>query len=308
MRDIKVSMEPQERCATKAIKEPIHVVTTSWIFHKLYINCLEPLPRTSGGHEHVVLAVEELTRYGCFAVLVLDRSTEFKNNVLAELAIRLNVDQRFVASYHPEANGRAEQTVQKFTRILRKICAEKQNKWHEYVRSTIWAINITVSDLGYSPFRLVYRRDAGLVVDLKRAQIEKDELKYQWKELHDKKARVKETYQIEDLVLVYNSMLDMSLRKLDYRWMGPYRVRSVGNYGQVYLNELDGPRRREPLGFSSCRIVFEEPLYLVKGMQIDSKMYYESISEKVRREYGSNDSCDHVIDQGRMEDHSVGRH
>ncbi|CAG8664738.1 4646_t:CDS:1, partial [Ambispora leptoticha] len=43
-------------------------------------------------------------------------------------------------------------------------------------------------------------------------------------------------------------------------------------------------------------------------MQIDSEMHYESTSGKVRREYGSNDSCDHVIDRGRMEDPSVGRH
>ncbi|CAG8439941.1 592_t:CDS:2 [Scutellospora calospora] len=143
-----------QRCATKSVREPIHVTAMSWIFYKLYINCLGPLPRTSGGHEHMVIAVEELfryvegkalrkknanmiaqfiwdeiiTRYGCFTILVSDRGTEFKNNILAELAIRLNINQRFVASYHPEANGHAECTVQKFTRIIRKICAEKQNK------------------------------------------------------------------------------------------------------------------------------------------------------------------------------------
>ncbi|CAG8777738.1 9988_t:CDS:2, partial [Ambispora leptoticha] len=110
-------------------KEPIHVTATNWIFHKLYIDCLGPLPRTAGGHEHVVLAVKELT-----------------GNVEGKALRRKNANA--IAQFiWDEANGRAERTVQKFTRIIRKLCAEKQNKWHEYVRSAIWAINITINNL-----------------------------------------------------------------------------------------------------------------------------------------------------------------
>src|SRR5260364_364445 len=90
--------------------------------------------------------------------------------------------------------------------------------------------------------------------------------------------------------------------KTNYRWMGPYRLRSIGKFDQVYLSELDVSKLRDPVmrnrakgclpwmmslqiredqqgldnvvlkdedpwGSSSCRVVFEELLYLVKGIQ-----------------------------------------
>ncbi|CAG8628461.1 14032_t:CDS:2, partial [Ambispora leptoticha] len=300
------SCEQCQRCAPKLPPEPIHVTATSWIFEKVYIDCVGPLPRTVAKHEHVVLAIEDLTgyvegralvkknakniaqfiwediilRHGCFTALVSDRGTEFKNTIMEKLSSRLNVDQRFVASYHPEANGRAERVVQKFTRIIRKLCAERQNRWHEYVRSAIWAVNTTVGDLGYSPFRLVYGRDAimpielvmesyhtyvmrsqwttdelleyrtlqikGLASDLDKARTSRDELKWRWKEFHDRWAKEREPIDIGDLVLIYDSTLDTCSRKLDYRWVGPYRVTKIGTHGQFYVEEVDGSKLKDP--------------------------------------------------------------
>ncbi|CAG8646030.1 3855_t:CDS:1, partial [Ambispora leptoticha] len=348
-----------QMCASKQLKEPIHVIATSWIFHKLYVDCIGPLPRTSAGHEHIVVAVEDLTgyiearalrsknaksiatflweeiitRHGCFAELTSDRGTEFKNNIMEELTARLQVKQQFTASYHPEANGRAERTVQKLTRIIRKVSAEAQNRWHEHLRAAIWALNVTVSELGYSPFRLIYGRDAimpveltlesyqvfmakqgwntdellafrtlqikGLVTELKEAKANRDELHERWKKFHDRHANEnKEKIEIGDLVLVYDSTLDNTPRKLDYRWVGPYVVRRVGQNGHLYLNEMDGSELKDPFtrnrvkrlkqreawideshsegcvdfededlgGSSSCRAVDQYPVYYVRGM------------------------------------------
>ncbi|CAG8770872.1 1058_t:CDS:2, partial [Ambispora leptoticha] len=107
---------------------------------------------------------EVVTRHGCFAVLVSDRGTEFKNNVLMELATHLNVNQRFVASYHPEANGRAEL----------------------YGHDAI------------TPIQLMLETYQRMVEDLRNTQMEKDELRQQWKEIHDRKSKKKETYEIGD--------------------------------------------------------------------------------------------------------------
>ncbi|CAG8764612.1 8784_t:CDS:2, partial [Ambispora leptoticha] len=131
-----------QRCEGKITKEPIYVPATSWIFHKLFVDCIGPLPRTSGGHKYIVVDVEDLTGFiearplrkknaKSIAKLVSDRGTEFKNTLVDELTSRLGVEQCFSSSYHPEANRRAEQTIQKLTRILRKVCAERQNRWHE---------------------------------------------------------------------------------------------------------------------------------------------------------------------------------
>lgn len=181
-----------QKCELKVPKEPIHVAATSWIFYKLYIDCIDPMHRTCAGHDYIVVAMEDLTgyieawvlkkknaksiaqfiwddvitRHGCFMELVSDRGIEFKNSLMNELTARLGVDQKFVASYHPEANGRAERSVQKLTKVLQKLCAEKQNHWHEYLREAVWAINIMVREIGYSPFHLVYGRDAVTPVEL----------------------------------------------------------------------------------------------------------------------------------------------
>lgn len=137
------------------------------------------------------------------------------------------------------------------------------------MREAVWALNITVNDLGYSPFRLVHGRDAivpieltldsyqvimskdewttdellefrmlqmkGLVEELKQARQSRDEIREKWKEFHDRHAnRHKETITVGNLVLVYDSTLETTYsRKLDYRWMGPYKVRKIGKRGHI---------------------------------------------------------------------------
>lgn len=52
-----------QKCEGKLTKEPIYMPNTSWIFHKLFVDCIGPLPRTSGGHEYIVVGVEDLTGF-----------------------------------------------------------------------------------------------------------------------------------------------------------------------------------------------------------------------------------------------------
>lgn len=55
--------EACQRCAPKLPPEPIYITATSWIFDKIFIDCIGPLPRTTAGHEHIVVAVEDLTGF-----------------------------------------------------------------------------------------------------------------------------------------------------------------------------------------------------------------------------------------------------
>ncbi|CAG8458481.1 2038_t:CDS:2, partial [Scutellospora calospora] len=64
---------------------------------------------------------------------------------------------------------------------------------------------------------------------------------------HDRHSvKNKESIGVGDFVLVYDSTLDNSPKKFDYRWNGPYIVRKVGSHNQLYLMEVDGSELREP--------------------------------------------------------------
>ncbi|CAG8684769.1 9471_t:CDS:2, partial [Ambispora leptoticha] len=111
--------------------------------------------------------------------------------------------------------------------------------------------------------------------DLRNAQLEKDEIRQKWKEIHDRKAKVKETYLVGDLVLVYdsthgqvyvNELDDNELRDSITR----NRVKKLFTWNEGSLEQNSeqvsedevGLEDEDPWGSSSYRIVFGEPLYL----------------------------------------------
>ncbi|CAG8620264.1 3693_t:CDS:10, partial [Ambispora leptoticha] len=195
-------------------------------------------------HKHMLLAIEDLTSYikrralvkknaknidqfiwediilhhGCFTALVSDRVTDFKNTIIKELLLRLNIDQCFVASYHPEANGHAERVDQ----------------------NAIWAINTTVGDLGYSPFRLVYGRDAIMLIELVMESYHTYVLRSQWttNELLEYRS-----LQIKGLV---GDLKNVQTNRDELKWQWK-EVIEVGEFGQFYLEEVDGLKLKDPI-------------------------------------------------------------
>jgi len=50
-----------------------------------------------------------------------------------------------------------------------------------------------------------------------------------------------QTIEIGDMVLLYNSSLEKQWsQKLKNKWLGPYKIREIGETGTYLLNELDG--------------------------------------------------------------------
>jgi len=50
-----------------------------------------------------------------------------------------------------------------------------------------------------------------------------------------------QTIEIGDMVLLYNSLLEKQWsQKLKNKWLGPYKIREIGETGTYLLNELDG--------------------------------------------------------------------
>ncbi|GBG69083.1 hypothetical protein CBR_g3781 [Chara braunii] len=75
--------------------------------------------------------------------------------------------------------------------------------------------------------------------------------KFRW----DKMTRVrKEPFEVGDTVLLYDSSLEKQWsRKLDKRWLGPYKVAKVGEHGAYQIEEMDGTAWRDWVSGSRLR-------------------------------------------------------
>ena len=85
---------------------------------------------------------------------------EFKKQTFDRVMKDLGIKRIFSAPYHPQNNGKLE-TFHIFLKpTLKKMCAEDQDNWDDYVEQVLGTyrgvLNLTT---GESPFFLVYRRD-----------------------------------------------------------------------------------------------------------------------------------------------------
>ena len=101
-----------------------------------------------------------LPRHMCLWFILSDNGTEFKNQIFDKVTKDLGIERIFFAPYHPQSNGKLE-TFHKFLKpTLKKMCAEDQDNWDDYVKQVLGTYrgvpNLTT---GESPFFLVYGRD-----------------------------------------------------------------------------------------------------------------------------------------------------
>ena len=92
--------------------------------------------------------------------ILSDNGREFKNQIFDKVMRDLGIKRIFSAPYHPQSNGKLE-TFHKFLKLtLKKMCAEDQDNWDDYIKQVLGTYrgvpNLTT---GESPFFLVYERD-----------------------------------------------------------------------------------------------------------------------------------------------------
>ena len=86
--------------------------------------------------------------------------TEFKNQIFDKVTKDLGIERIFSAPYHPQSNGKLE-TFHKFVKpALKKMCADDQDDWDDYVEQVLGTYRgVPNLATGESPFFLVYGRD-----------------------------------------------------------------------------------------------------------------------------------------------------
>ena len=158
-------------------------------FEFVSIDHMGPLVRTGRGNQHVLVAIDHLTkwvemeavpdtsasrtiefllhrvclRHGFPRVLLSDRGTAFTARRMEKFCEEWGIDHRMAAPEHPQTNGLVERMNRTIGPTLAAYVNRSHTNWDEVVPFAAFAINTAVQETtGFAPFELVHGRTAVL--------------------------------------------------------------------------------------------------------------------------------------------------
>src|SRR5213078_1383139 len=162
---------------------------------------------------------EIICRHGVPQEMLSDRGTSFLNQVIEELCQKFQTKHRLTSSYRPQMNGMIERFNRIIGECIAKLLTDKEKEWEEYIDAVLLAYcTMKHEATGFTPFQLLYGRQAKLPVDLKIITYQK--MPEQQKSHHKRKLT---KLKIGDKVLVHHTNLQTNFSaKLEEKWIGPY--------------------------------------------------------------------------------------
>ena len=151
----------------------------------LALDFFGPLPRTSSGHQYVLLMVDHCTKFlelvpsktqnaqevilavitrwiphhGVPSLIHSDQGAAFMSQAVRELCDLLGSTKSNTTAYNPRGDGVAERTVGTAKKILRNYITRAFQRWDELLPVCAYAYNTMVhSSTGYTPFFLEHGR------------------------------------------------------------------------------------------------------------------------------------------------------
>ena len=101
-----------------------------------------------------------LPQIGPSRFILMDNRTEFKNDTMNSVLIRLNMGHKFTMVYFPRGNSRLENLHVLFKRSISKYIDLLDVKWDRCLNLATYAFNISPSfDNCSSPYYIVYSKE-----------------------------------------------------------------------------------------------------------------------------------------------------
>jgi transposase InsO family protein len=105
-------------------------------------------------------------RHGIPAILLSEEGSEFLNRLVTETCKLCGVTKVFSAAYHSRGHGKVERLNRTMEDRLKHTTNFSCNDWDQWLPKALFAIHTTPSvGTKFSPFRLLYGRDAIMPID-----------------------------------------------------------------------------------------------------------------------------------------------
>lgn len=114
-----------------------------------------------------VLVEKFFVHYGLPARIHSDQGRDFESKIIKELLTMLGIRKSRTSPYHPQGDPQPERFNRTLLSMLGTLDPSQKSKWSQHVSLLVHAYNSTRNDAtGYSPYFLMYGREARLPVDL----------------------------------------------------------------------------------------------------------------------------------------------
>ena len=186
-------------CATRKMavpkpRAPLTNISVGSPMQFVAVDIVGPFPENSEGKKYILVVVDQFTkwseaytihnqeavtvaevltrewffRYSPPQTLHSDQGRQFESRLIYEICHILGIKKTRTSPYHPQGDGSAERFNRTLLNMLAIAARNNPLNWENYVRPLCMAYNTSVhSSTGFTPFYLMFGREARLPLDLK---------------------------------------------------------------------------------------------------------------------------------------------
>ena len=131
-----------------------------------------PCRSTDTAAETAVHLINHVIRHhGCPERIIADNDVRLRAGFWQALTERLGITMKYTSAYHPQSNGKVENSHATLYDILRSMVTRWGDNWAEHLPLAEFAFNSSVcSSTGFSPFEIAHGRRAAFPGDLRGEQ------------------------------------------------------------------------------------------------------------------------------------------
>jgi len=192
-RDVQEYVKTCETCQKRQRgrrKEPLHPIQIGRSFERIGIDLVGPLLITTRTNRYIIVATDYLTRWpeakavpdagantlaqfifeeiicrhGTPKIILSDQGRNFISETIRILCEKFLIKHKFSSPYHPQTNGMVERLNRTLCESLAKV--KETDDWDLHIPAVLLAYRTKRhATTGYTPFQLVYGRQATLPIE-----------------------------------------------------------------------------------------------------------------------------------------------